>query len=93
MAIRNADHRALLDRILGDYGLAPPALEIVPDVRAWCCRNYGAKGTEQATWVRDRDGLFHIGMVDVLTDDMIEGSKNGMELLGWRRAWPPSIPA
>lgn len=84
MAIRTADHRPLLDKILSDYGLAPSSLEIVPDVRA-LCRDHGMEETAQAgqaMCARRPDGVFCIALVDVLTDNMIEGGKGAMELLG-----------
>ncbi|HZO03169.1 MAG TPA: hypothetical protein VFB93_18385 [Burkholderiales bacterium] len=84
MAIRPDDHRPLLDRILSDYGLAPSALAIVPDVQEWS-RGHREEEPEpfrQAKWIRFADGTFHIAMADVLTDDMINGGKGAMDFRG-----------
>jgi hypothetical protein len=84
LAIRPSDHGLLLDKILSDYGLAPSSLEIVPDVQAWCQR-HGMKEDHpfrQAKCARGPDGAFHIAIVDVLTDDMIEGGKDAMRFPG-----------
>jgi hypothetical protein len=80
MAIRPADHRPLLDAILADYNLAPDALELVADVQAWSDRHCIEEPNPfcQAKCARGPDGAFHIAIVDLLTDQMINGGKGDM---------------
>lgn len=85
MAVAVADHRELLDRILRDHGLRPEALELVPDVQAWCHENGVEERSpnRQAKCFLNHDGRCHIVMLDRLSDDLIAGGKDGMFVNGF----------
>lgn len=97
MAIAVADHREMLERILQDHGLRAENFEVVPDVQAWC-HDHGVEErnpNRQAKCFLKHDGTCHIVMLDVLTDDLIAGGKDGM-LVRWSdwtlmsSTWPTS---
>lgn len=84
MALRVADHRELLNRILLDHGLSADTLELVPDVQSWCEANKIEESNPfaQAKCLCRSDGACHIVMLDVLTEDAINGGKGRMDALG-----------
>jgi hypothetical protein len=84
MALAVADHRGLLNRILADHGLSADTLELVPDVQRWCPANETEESNPfaQAKCLCRSDGACHIVMVDVLTEDAINGGKGRMDALG-----------
>jgi hypothetical protein len=85
MALRVADHRELLNRILNDHKLASDTLELVPDVQKWC-REYGIHENSPFRQAKClccySNSACHIVMVDVLMDDAISSGKSAMECRG-----------
>ena len=84
--LRVAEHVPLLHQMLGDYGLPPTSLEIVPSVQAWC-REHGIPERNPFRTAkclcRSADGACHIVMAAEISDDQISGGKSGMERQGF----------
>lgn len=86
MTLIVSDHRPLLNTILSDYGLAPDALQLVPDVQATSV-GYGIAESSHARQAKClcsfERGTCHIIMLDMLSDEAIASGKSALEFLGF----------